>query len=128
MNILFTMVNGKRHLTDQEKDQVDLQIGLIFKNCFERITLLEKLTGMYSLCFFKFIFVEKLALNPSSTILDFLTPNTPNSDLLQHRSSVIYLLSKKLIDASAVQKDLQEKRLSQSLKNHEKYITSILFK
>ncbi|CAM0139073.1 hypothetical protein VKS41_003615 [Umbelopsis sp. WA50703] len=105
------------HLTDNERDEIDFQAKMIIRRCMDRVKDLEEAEKVRQ---------ESVRSRNSKQFSRFLsnilaTPETVNSEdlLAVHRSSVIWLLNKRLMEVSQIQKNQQETRLMRAVEKSE---------
>lgn len=110
-NSLFAMFPSNiGYLTDQERDEIDFQAKVIIRRCMDRIKELEEAEK-----------VRKEKSTQSGGLVGFLgsmlNPGAASAEdtLALHRSSITWLLNKKLTQVSQLQKDQQELRLTREL-------------
>ncbi|THH33675.1 hypothetical protein EUX98_g561 [Antrodiella citrinella] len=101
-----------RHLTDHERDQIDLQARVVLSRCSERVKDLEALEQKRA---------EMVAskVNPLTRFLPARLrqdESTAVSDFVAaHHSSVTWYLSRRLTEASQTLKEMQEERVKRQL-------------
>ncbi|KAF8192495.1 snare protein syntaxin 18/UFE1 [Pholiota molesta] len=101
-----------RHLTNEERDQIDLQARVILTKCSDRVKEMEALEKRR---------VELVAskTNPLTRLLPVRLrqdESTLSSDVIAaHHSSITWYLSRRLAEASQTQKELQEERVKRQL-------------
>lgn len=104
--------SGIRYLTDEERDQVDLQARVILSRCADRVKEMETLekrraelvaSNMNPLTHF---LPARLKSNNSTILSDFTAA---------HHSSITWYLSRRLTEASQNQKEMQEERVKRQL-------------
>ncbi|KAF8974213.1 hypothetical protein BDZ97DRAFT_1911421 [Flammula alnicola] len=101
-----------RHLTNEERDQIDLQARVILTRCSDRVKEMEALEKRR---------VELVAskTNPLTRLLPARLrqdESTLSSDVIAaHHSSITWYLSRRLAEASQTQKELQEERVKRQL-------------
>ncbi|KAK2466141.1 hypothetical protein APHAL10511_001783 [Amanita phalloides] len=100
-----------RHLTNEERDQIDLQSRIILSRCADRIKEMEALEKRRSeLISRKNPFLRFLPLSLRQD------EGTASSDFIAaHHSSITWYLSRRLTEASQSQKDMQEERVKRQL-------------
>ncbi|KAI0049291.1 hypothetical protein FA95DRAFT_1538576 [Auriscalpium vulgare] len=101
-----------RHLTNEERDQIDLQARIILSRCADRVKDLEALerldpSGRAELAAkdtnpILRLLPARLKQDSASTISDFVAA---------HNSGVTWYLTRRLTEASQSQKELQEERV-----------------
>ncbi|KZT62895.1 hypothetical protein CALCODRAFT_425438 [Calocera cornea HHB12733] len=102
---------GVKRLTNQERDEIDLQAKVIMKRCMDRVKALEALEA------------KRASSAPHKTALLRLlptrltsTPSLASSDLLAaHYLSITWFLNARLARVSAVQREMQEERVRRQL-------------
>ncbi|KAJ6509945.1 snare protein syntaxin 18/UFE1 [Mycena vitilis] len=103
---------GIRHLSNQERDQIDLQARVILTRCADRVKEMEALEKRR---------IELVAsqANPFSRLLPARLRRdaaTMTSDFVAaHRSSITWYLNRRLTEASQTQKEMQEERMKRQL-------------
>ncbi|KAG0177384.1 hypothetical protein DFQ28_010295 [Apophysomyces sp. BC1034] len=102
-------------LTDNERDEIDFQAKMIIRRCMDRIEELEEAEKLRQ---------EKEAAKPVSRLASFFNnvvlANTTTEDVLTvHRSSITWLLNNRLTEASKIQKEQQEIRLTREIEKSE---------
>lgn len=119
---LFAMFPANiTHLTDRERDEIDFQAKLIIRRCMDRVKELEEAEKLRQ---------ELAAATASHRFAQFLKQVVPGAssgieteDILSiHRSNMIWLLNKLLIDVSKLQKGQQEIRLTRALEKSENHL------
>ncbi|KAF8913812.1 hypothetical protein CPB84DRAFT_1669161 [Gymnopilus junonius] len=101
-----------RHLTNEERDQIDLQARVILKRCSDRVKKMEAIEKRRA---------EMVAnkTNPFTRLLPARLrqdESTLSSDVIAaHHSSITWYLSRRLTEASQTQKELQEERVKRQL-------------
>ncbi|KAF5317915.1 hypothetical protein D9611_014519 [Ephemerocybe angulata] len=101
-----------RHLSNEERDQIDLQARVILQRCSTRVKEMEALEQRRA---------ELLAskVNPFLRLLPARLredESTLSSGVLAaHRSSITWYLSRRLAETSQLQKDMQEERVKRQL-------------
>ncbi|KAJ2956372.1 hypothetical protein NQZ79_g7753 [Umbelopsis isabellina] len=105
------------HLTDNERDEIDFQAKMIIRRCMDRVKDLEEAERIRQ---------ENVRSKNAKQLSRFLssilaTPETVNSEdmLAVHRSGVIWLLNKRLMEVSQIQKNQQETRLMRAVEKSE---------
>lgn len=124
---------GIRHLTNEERDQIDLQTRVILTRCSDRVKQMEALEKRVHFSrlpeFVKLVdsyssFPGRAELVASKTNpLTRLLParlrqdvSTVSSDFLAaHHSSITWYLGRRLAEASQTQKEMQEERVKRQL-------------
>ena len=119
-----------RHLTNEERDQIDLQACVILTRCSDRVKEMEALEKrMLVLFVMKFtsldlVFIGRAELVASKTnpLTRFLPArlrqdeSSLSSDVIAaHHAGIIWYLSRRLTEASQTQKELQEERVKRQL-------------
>jgi len=101
-----------RHLTDKERDQIDLQARVILSRCSGRIKEMEALEKRRA---------ELVAskINPLTRFLParlLKDESTAASDFMAaHHASITWYLSRRLTEASQSLKDMQEERMKRQM-------------
>ncbi|TDL29434.1 hypothetical protein BD410DRAFT_709616 [Rickenella mellea] len=97
-----------RHLTNEERDQIDLQARVILSKCANRVKDMETLEKRRA----------ELAAKDSNLLLRLLPARLKNdpstaasANLSAHHASITNYLNKRLADASQSQKEMQEERI-----------------
>ncbi|KAJ2916405.1 hypothetical protein MD484_g3958, partial [Candolleomyces efflorescens] len=109
-----------RHLSNEERDQIDLQARVIIQRCSTRVKEMEALEKRRS---------ELVAskVNPLIRLLPARLrqdESTLSSGVIAaHRSSVTWYLSRRLAEMSQVQKDMQEERVKRQLERNRSLAT-----
>lgn len=104
--------NAIRHLSNQERDQIDLQARVILTRCADRVKAMEALEKRR---------IELVAgkANPLTRFLPARLRQdvaTLSSDVVAaHHSSITWYLSRRLTEASQSQKEMQEERVKRQL-------------
>ncbi|KAF4620066.1 hypothetical protein D9613_005129 [Agrocybe pediades] len=101
-----------RHLTNEERDQIDLQARVILTRCSDRVKEMEALEKRRA----------TLVASKTNPLTRFLPARlrqdetTLSSDVIAaHHSSITWYLSRRLAEVSQVQKELQEERVKRQL-------------
>nr|GAT54029.1 SNARE protein syntaxin 18/UFE1 [Mycena chlorophos] len=101
-----------RHLSNQERDQIDLQARTILRTCADRVKELEALEKRRI----------ELVASKSNPLTRFLPARlredaaTLSADVVAaHRSSITWYLNRRLTEASQAQKEMQEERVKRQL-------------
>ncbi|GLB33710.1 putative SNARE-complex protein Syntaxin-18 N-terminus [Lyophyllum shimeji] len=103
---------GIKHLTNEERDQIDLQSRVILTRCADRVKEMEAIEKRRA---------ELVAseTNPLARLLPARLrhdASTMSSDFLAaHHSGVTWYLSRRLAEASQMQKEMQEERVKRQL-------------
>ncbi|KAG2369902.1 hypothetical protein BDR07DRAFT_1387337 [Suillus spraguei] len=104
--------SGIRYLTDEERDQVDLQARVVLSRCADRVKEMETLEKRRA----------ELAASNVNPLTRFLPARlkSNNSTILSdftaaHHSSITWYLSRRLTEASQTQKEMQEERVKRQL-------------
>ncbi|KAH7922446.1 hypothetical protein BV22DRAFT_1094563 [Leucogyrophana mollusca] len=104
--------SGIRHLTNEERDQIDLQARVILTRCADRVKEMEglekrrtELVASKSNPLSRFL-PARLKQDASTVLSDFTAA---------HHSSITWYLSRRLTEASQTQKDMQEERVKRQL-------------
>ncbi|ORX93734.1 hypothetical protein K493DRAFT_315841 [Basidiobolus meristosporus CBS 931.73] len=95
-------------LTNKQRDEIDMQAKMIIQNCISRITSLENVEKVRQ---------SQIKANPLNSFSKIFTTT---SDLAQeilttHRSGILWLLNKRLMDVSTIQREHQEARLTREM-------------
>ncbi|CAO3594083.1 unnamed protein product [Absidia cylindrospora] len=121
-NSLFAMFpTNITHLTDRERDEIDFQAKLIIRRCMDRVNELEEAEQLRK---------DQAAATTARRFAQFLNQVVPGAtsggeteDILAiHRSNMIWLLNKLLMDVSKLQKGQQEIRLTRELEKSENHL------
>ncbi|KAI7870526.1 hypothetical protein BDF14DRAFT_1720542 [Spinellus fusiger] len=111
---LFAMFPTGQQLTDKERDEIDFQAKLIIRQCIDRIKDLEQAEAMRQ---------KAVSSRPTSRLVSLfytVLPHSSTEDILGiHRSSMTWLLNKRLVEASQLQKQLQQVHLKRELEKSE---------
>ncbi|KAG0709532.1 hypothetical protein DFH29DRAFT_1823 [Suillus ampliporus] len=104
--------SGIRYLTDEERDQIDLQARVILSRCADRVKEMETLEKRRA----------ELAASNVNPLTRFLPARLKSNDstilsdfTAAHHSSITWYLSRRLTEASQNQKELQEERVKRQL-------------
>ncbi|KAH7916200.1 hypothetical protein BJ138DRAFT_693690 [Hygrophoropsis aurantiaca] len=104
--------SGIRHLTNEERDQIDLQTRVILTRCADRVKEMEglekrraELVASKSNPLSRFL-PARLKQDASSILSDFTAA---------HHSSITWYLNRRLAEASQTQKEMQEERVKRQL-------------
>ncbi|KAG6813500.1 hypothetical protein H0H92_010525 [Tricholoma furcatifolium] len=103
---------GVKYLTNEERDQIDLQARVILTRCADRVKEMEAIEKRRA---------ELVAskINPLTRLLPARLrqeASTISSDFLAaHHSGVTWYLSRRLAEASQTQKEMQEERVKRQL-------------
>ncbi|KAG6872754.1 hypothetical protein C0995_006956 [Termitomyces sp. Mi166 len=103
---------GIKHLTNEERDQIDLQARVIITRCADRVKEMEGVEKRRA---------ELVAskTNPLARLLPsrlWQDASSISSDFLAaHHSGVTWYLSRRLAEASQTQKEMQEERVKRQL-------------
>ncbi|KAH8118358.1 hypothetical protein DFH11DRAFT_1849701 [Phellopilus nigrolimitatus] len=97
-----------RHLTNEERDQIDLQARIILSKCADRVKEMEVLDKKHA----------ELASTDTNLLMRLLPTRLkqdPSSvaaaNLAAHHSSITYYLNRRLAEAGQAQKEMQEERI-----------------
>lgn len=105
------------HLTDKERDEIDFQAKMIIRRCMDRVKDLEDAEKMRQDA------VKSQSANQLSRFFSNILASTETArsdDLLAvHRSGVVWLLNKRLMEVSQLQKNQQETRLMKAVEKSE---------
>ncbi|EJD01429.1 uncharacterized protein FOMMEDRAFT_126341 [Fomitiporia mediterranea MF3/22] len=101
-----------RHLTNEERDQIDMQARIILSKCADRVKQLEALDKKRA----------ELA-SADTNLLTRLLPSRLKQDSstnsvagrAAHNSSVTYYLNRRLAQAGQMQKEMQEERIKRQM-------------
>lgn len=119
-----------KHLTNEERDQIDLQARVILSRCSERIKEMEQLEKRESHCLHCLSAVEHPTYagraelvasktNPFTRLLPARLrqdESTAASDFVAaHHASITWFLSRRLTEVSQTLKELQEERMKRQL-------------
>ncbi|GHJ88102.1 hypothetical protein NliqN6_4504 [Naganishia liquefaciens] len=106
-----------KHLSDREKDEVDVRARLVIKTCRDRVELLEQreklrqsrapTTSSTASSLISHFLPSLQALTSSETTL---TPQQRSSILAAHHGAVIWFLNAELLGISERQREMQEER------------------
>lgn len=123
--------SNTRHLTNEERDQIDLQARVILTRCSDRVKEMEALEKRLSSLLHYSIDQYDLRYNAGRAALVASKTNpltrflparlrqdesTLSSDVIAaHHSSITWYLSRRLTEASQTQKELQEERVKRQL-------------
>ncbi|KAF8639819.1 hypothetical protein AX17_001076 [Amanita inopinata Kibby_2008] len=101
-----------RYLTNQERDQIDIQTRVILSRCADRVREMEalekrrvELVANKKNPFTRFL-PSRLRQDEETTASDFIAA---------HHSSITWFLNRRLAEASQVQKEMQEERIKRQL-------------
>ncbi|KAF8592388.1 snare protein syntaxin 18/UFE1 [Ramaria rubella] len=101
-----------RHLTNEERDQIDLQARVILSRCADRVKEMETLEKRRA----------EIAANKSNPILRLLPSRllqdaaSVSSDFVAaHHSGITWFLNRRLAEASKNQKEMQEERIKRQM-------------
>ncbi|KIM90691.1 hypothetical protein PILCRDRAFT_811152 [Piloderma croceum F 1598] len=101
-----------RSLTNEERDQVDLQARVILSRCADRVKEMEILEK-------RRVELEASKTNPLARLLPARLrqdASTATSDFIAaHHSSITWYLSRRLAEASQTQKEMQEERVKRQI-------------
>ncbi|KAJ7276297.1 snare protein syntaxin 18/UFE1 [Mycena haematopus] len=104
--------NAFRHLSNQERDQIDLQARVILTRCADRVKELEALEKRRI----------ELVASKTNPLTRFLPARlrqdaaTLSADVVAaHHASITWYLNRRLTDASQSQKEMQEERVKRQL-------------
>ncbi|KAJ8523467.1 hypothetical protein ONZ45_g58 [Pleurotus djamor] len=99
---------GIRHLSNEERDQIDVQARVILTRCADRVKDMEVLEKRRSE-------IAASRVNPLTRLLPARlrqTAETASSEFLAaHHASITWYLNRRLTEASQLQKELQEERV-----------------
>ncbi|KAL0091451.1 hypothetical protein J3Q64DRAFT_1723757 [Phycomyces blakesleeanus] len=113
---LFSMFPADvQQLTDRERDEIDFQAKLVIRQSMDRIKDLEEAEKIRQ---------ETEAAKPSTRLMSLFntlsnTQSTTEDILGIHRSSITWLLNKRLMEVSNLQKNQQEIRLRREIEKSE---------
>ncbi|KAF8812350.1 hypothetical protein BYT27DRAFT_7132849 [Phlegmacium glaucopus] len=101
-----------RHLTNEERDQIDLQARVILTRCSDRVKEMEALEKRRA----------ELVASKTNPLTRFLPArlrqdeSSLSSDVIAaHHAGIVWYLSRRLTEASQTQKELQEERVKRQL-------------
>ncbi|KAI0796583.1 hypothetical protein C8Q75DRAFT_710931 [Abortiporus biennis] len=101
-----------RHLTNEERDQIDLQARVILSRCADRVKQLEQVEARRA----------ELAASRTNPLTRLLPARLRQDDatalsdfLAAHHSSITWYLSRRLTETSQALKDMQEERMKRQL-------------
>ncbi|KDR83845.1 hypothetical protein GALMADRAFT_86454 [Galerina marginata CBS 339.88] len=101
-----------RHLSNEERDQIDLQARVILTRCSDRVKEMESLEKRRAA-------LVASKTNPLTRLLPVRLrqdESTLSSDVIAaHHSSITWYLSRRLTEASQTQKEMQEERVKRQL-------------
>ncbi|KAF9058077.1 hypothetical protein BJ165DRAFT_1425550 [Panaeolus papilionaceus] len=101
-----------KHLSNEERDQIDLQARVIITKCSDRIKEMEALEKRRAE-------IVASKVNPLTRLLPARLrqdESTLSSDVLAaHHAGITWYLSRRLTEASQTQKELQEERIKRQL-------------
>ncbi|KAH7887834.1 hypothetical protein F5I97DRAFT_1942169 [Phlebopus sp. FC_14] len=101
-----------RHLTNEERDQIDLQARVILSRCADRVKEMEVLEKQR---------VELAASNVNPLVRFLPARLRPDNSIIlseftaAHHSSITWYLNRRLAEASQNQKEMQEERVRRQL-------------
>ncbi|KAJ7591162.1 snare protein syntaxin 18/UFE1 [Mycena floridula] len=104
--------SSSRQLTNEERDQIDLQARTILRSCADKVKQMEKLEKERS---------ELVAsrINPLARLLPAAlrqdTSTLASDSIAAHHSSITWYLNRRLAEASQSQKEMQEERVKRQL-------------
>lgn len=120
-----------KHLTNEERDQIDLQARMILARCADRVKVMEALerravcsrahTGASgnTSCFLGRVELASKSFNPVVQFLQTRLGHGDSTILLEyiaaHHSSITWYLNRRLAEASQSQKSMQEERVKRQL-------------
>ncbi|KAJ7699991.1 hypothetical protein B0H17DRAFT_925627 [Mycena rosella] len=114
-----------RHLSNQERDQIDLQARIILTRCADRVKEMEALEKRAEYLSVSVSFTPgriELVASKANPLARFLPARlrqdtaTLSSDFVAaHRSSITWYLNRRLTEASQTQKEMQEERVKRQL-------------
>ncbi|KAF8351545.1 snare protein syntaxin 18/UFE1 [Amanita rubescens] len=100
-----------RYLTNEERDQIDIQARVIFSRCADRIKEMEALEKRRAE-----LISRKNPLARFIPLSILQGEETASSDFIAaHHSSMTWFLSRRLTEASQAQKEMQEERVKRQL-------------
>ncbi|KAM6495970.1 snare protein syntaxin 18/UFE1 [Amanita muscaria] len=100
-----------RYLTNEERDQIDIQARVILSRCADRVKEMEALEKRRS----------ELVAKKKNPLTRFLPSRLRQEDsassdfIAAHHSSITWYLSRRLTEASQSQKEIQEERVTRQL-------------
>jgi syntaxin 18 len=114
-----------RYLSNEERDQFDIQVRSILTRCADRLKEMEVLerrthpfvttlllTEIYILGRTEIIASN---INPITRLFSALKADSPSDFVAAHHSSITWYLSRRLAEASQAQKEMQEERTKRQL-------------
>ena len=122
-----------RHLSDKERDQIDLQARVILSRCSDRVKAMEALekrmpflrfttNSVLNLICSAYTGRQEIAASNTNPLTRFLPARlrqdeaTAASDFVAaHHASITWYLSRRLTETSQALKDLQEERMKRQL-------------
>ncbi|KAI9496245.1 hypothetical protein BDB00DRAFT_809622 [Zychaea mexicana] len=99
-------------LTDNERDEIDFQAKIIIRRCMDRIKELEQAEQMRKQ-------KQQKPAGLTQFFQSLLIPSMAEDTLALHRSSITWLLNKRLAEVSELQRNQQEIRLTRELERSE---------
>ncbi|KAK9768211.1 hypothetical protein K7432_001347 [Basidiobolus ranarum] len=95
-------------LNNKQRDEIDTQAKMIIQNCISRMTTLEEVEKVRQ---------SQIKANPLNTFSKMFTTTSDLGEeiLTTHRSGILWLLNKRLMDVSNIQKEHQEARLTREM-------------
>ncbi|TFK55766.1 hypothetical protein OE88DRAFT_1692380 [Heliocybe sulcata] len=103
-----------RHLSNEERDQIDLQARVVLSRCADRVKDLEEVEKRRHE-------MEASRTNPlarllPARLLQSASPSLATSDMVAaHHASITWYLSRRLAEASQTQKEMQEERVKRQM-------------
>ncbi|CAG8636783.1 9822_t:CDS:2 [Ambispora gerdemannii] len=117
-NVLSPNVGASiQTLTDKERDDIDLHAKVIMQKCMDRIKKLEEAEEGVGVNTAR---QNSIMSNPLLKILPNLRTPEEHDIIAAHRSSVTWFLNMQLMQASKIQKDLQESRIRKEIEKRER--------
>ncbi|KAI8067893.1 hypothetical protein BC940DRAFT_238735 [Gongronella butleri] len=104
------------HLTDQERDDIDFQAKLVLRRCMDRVKDMEEAERL------RVDSVQSKKQGWKRLLSSHL--DATQDTLAMHRSNMLWLLNKRLMDVSRLQKDQQQIRLERVLSKSENHLFS----
>ncbi|KZT24447.1 hypothetical protein NEOLEDRAFT_1156717 [Neolentinus lepideus HHB14362 ss-1] len=103
-----------RHLSNEERDQIDLQARVVLSRCAERVKELEEIEKRRHE-------IEASRTNPlarllPARLLQSASPFLATSDVVAaHHAGITWYLSRRLAEVSQTQKEMQEERVKRQM-------------
>lgn len=103
-----------RYLSNEERDQIDLQARVVLSRCADRVKELEELEERRHKM--EISQTNPLARLLPSRLLQSASPATATSDVIAaHHASITWYLSRRLAEVSQAQKEMQEDRVKRQM-------------